>query len=51
MEPGKEKKKKIFGVPYNKVQWKPPQLDINRIIWQEMKASGKRRPTELKTKQ
>lgn len=36
--------------PIIEFQWKNPQLDVNRVIWQEMKASGKRRPTELKTK-
>lgn len=35
--------------PIIEFQWKNPQLDV-RVTWQEMKASGKRRPTELKTK-
>lgn len=51
MLPGKKKKKgKYLVCPIIEVQWKTPQLDINRVIWQEIKASGKRRPTELKTK-
>lgn len=36
--------------PIIEVQWKNPQLDVNRVIRQDMKASGKRRPTESKMK-
>lgn len=51
MLPGKEKKRgKYLVCPIIEAQWKTPQHDINRVIWQEIKASGKRMHTELKTK-